>query len=107
VTSSTGGNGNVVIFWDIENCQVPGEVNAEDVVSNIRYVLRDHPQIRIVTMFSAYGDFNHFLRKVREGCQRTGVNWINVPNGKKNVVDKAILISYILGVCLSGRPPWG
>jgi hypothetical protein len=55
-------------------------------------------------MFSAYGNFNHFPRKVREGCQQTGVNWIDVPNGKKNVADKAILISYILGVCLSDHP---
>jgi hypothetical protein len=104
-TYSTGGNRNVAILWDIENRQVLGEVNAEDVASNIRYVLRDHLQIGVVTMFSAYGDFNHFPCKVREGCQRTRVNWIDVPNGKKNVADKVILISYILGVCLSGCPP--
>jgi hypothetical protein len=58
-------------------------------------------------MFSAYGDFNHFPRKVREGCQQRRVNWIDVPNGKMNATDKAVLISYILGACLSGRPPWG
>jgi hypothetical protein len=103
-TSSTGGNGNVAILWDIENCPVPGEVNAEDVAGNIRYALRDHPQIGVVTMFSAYGDFNHFPRRVREGCQRTGVNLIDVPNGKKNAADKAILVDMFL-FALDNRPP--
>jgi hypothetical protein len=98
-TYSTRGNGNVAILWDIENCQVLGEVNVEDVIGNIWYALRDHPQIGVVTMFFAYGDFNHFPRKVQEGCQRTRVNWIDVPNGKKNGANKAILISDILGVC--------
>ncbi|CAM6041279.1 unnamed protein product [Sphagnum compactum] len=103
-TSTTGGIGNVAILWDIENCPVPGEVNTEDVAGNIRYALRDHPQIGAVTMFSAYGDFNHFPRKVREGCQRTGVNLIDVPNGKKNAADKAILVDMLL-FALDNRPP--
>ncbi|CAK9860611.1 unnamed protein product [Sphagnum jensenii] len=102
--SSTGGNGNVAILWDIENCSVPVEVNAEDVAGNIRYALQDHPQIGAVTMFSAYGDFNHFPRKVREGCQRTGVNLIDVPNGKKDASDKAILVDMFL-FALDNRPP--
>ncbi|CAM6035965.1 unnamed protein product [Sphagnum compactum] len=102
--TSTGGNGNVAILWDIENCSVPVEVNAEDVAGNIRYALRDHPQIGAVTMFSAYGDFNHFPRKVREGCQRTGVNLIDVPNGKKDASDKAILVDMFL-FALDNRPP--
>ncbi|CAM6066658.1 unnamed protein product [Sphagnum tenellum] len=102
--TATGGNGNVAILWDIENCSVPVEVNAEDVAGNIRYALRDHPQIGAVTMFSAYGDFNHFPRKVREGCQRTGVNLIDVPNGKKDASDKAILVDMFL-FALDNRPP--
>lgn len=89
-------SGPVAILWDIENCPVPGEVNAEDVAGNIRIALRDQPHIGAVTMFSAYGDFNHFPKKVREGCQRTGVNLIDVPNGKKDAADKAILVDMFL-----------
>lgn len=89
-------SGPVAILWDIENCPVPGEVNAEDVARNIRIALRDQPHIGAVTMFSAYGDFNHFPKKVREGCQRTGVNLIDVPNGKKDAADKAILVDMFL-----------
>lgn len=94
----------VAILWDIENCPVPGEVNAEDVAGNIRIALRDHPYVGAVTMFSAYGDFNHFPRKVREGCQRTGVNLIDVPNGKKDAADKAILVDMFL-FALDNPPP--
>jgi hypothetical protein len=96
--------GPVAILWDIENCPVPGEVNAEDVAGNIRIALREHPHIGAVTMFSAYGDFNHFPKKVREGCQRTGVNLIDVPNGKKDAADKAILVDMFL-FALDNPPP--
>lgn len=97
-------SGPVAILWDIENCSVPGEVNAEDVAGNIRIALREHPFIGAVTMFSAYGDFNQFPRKVREGCQRTGVNLIDVPNGKKDAADKAILVDMFL-FALDNPPP--
>ncbi|GLJ47101.1 hypothetical protein SUGI_0994650 [Cryptomeria japonica] len=89
--------GPVAILWDIENCPVPSEVRAEEVAGNIRVALRVHPAIRgAVKLFSAYGDFNNFPRKLREGCQRTGVNLIDVPNGKKDAADKAILVDMFL-----------
>lgn len=97
--------GPVAILWDIENCPVPAEVNAEDVAGNIRMALRVHPAVKgAVTMFSAYGDFNHFPRRLREGCQRTGVNLIDVPNGKKDASDKAILVDMFL-FALDNPPP--
>jgi hypothetical protein len=37
-----------------------------------------------------------FPRKLREGCQRTGVNLIDVPNGRKDAADKAILVDLFL-----------
>ncbi|KAL3690968.1 hypothetical protein R1sor_004619 [Riccia sorocarpa] len=97
--------GPLAILWDIENCPVPSEVKAEDVANNLRMALRLHPAIEgAVTLFSAYGDFNHFPRKVREGCQRTGVNLIDVPNGKKDASDKAILVDLFL-FALDNPPP--
>ncbi|KAI5070754.1 hypothetical protein GOP47_0015097 [Adiantum capillus-veneris] len=97
--------GPVAILWDIENCPVPGDVNADDVAGNIRMALRVHPAVKgAVTMFSAYGDFNHFPRRLREGCQRTGVNLIDVPNGKKDASDKAILVDMFL-FALDNPPP--
>ncbi|XP_042376785.1 uncharacterized protein LOC121970256 isoform X2 [Zingiber officinale] len=98
-------HGPVAIFWDIENCPVPNDVRPEDVAGNIRMALRLHPVIRgAVTMFSAYGDFNAFPRRLREGCQRTGVKLVDVPNGRKDAADKAILVEMFL-FALDNRPP--
>ncbi|KAL2537366.1 putative endonuclease or glycosyl hydrolase [Forsythia ovata] len=97
--------GPVAILWDIENCPVPSDMRPEDVAVNIRMALRAHPMIDgAVTMFSAYGDFNAFPRRVREGCQRTGVKLVDVPNGRKDAADKAILVDMFL-FALDHRPP--
>ncbi|GFP84581.1 meiosis arrest female protein 1 [Phtheirospermum japonicum] len=98
-------NGPVSILWDIENCPVPSDVRPEDAAGNIRMALRVHPVIDgAVTMFSAYGDFNAFPRRLREGCQRTGVKLIDVPNGRKDAADKAILVDMFL-FALDNPPP--
>lgn len=98
-------DGPVAILWDIENCPVPSDVRPEDVAGNIRMALRVHPVIKgAVMMFSAYGDFNSFPRRLREGCQRTGVKLIDVPNGRKDAADKAILVDMFL-FALDNRPP--
>lgn len=103
--SRTSSQGPVAIMWDIENCPVPSDVRPEDVAGNIRMALRVHPVIEgAVTMFSAYGDFNAFPRRVREGCQRTGVKLIDVPNGRKDAADKAILVDMFL-FALDNPPP--
>ncbi|XP_021911397.1 uncharacterized protein LOC110825252 [Carica papaya] len=97
--------GPVAILWDIENCPVPSDVRPEDVAGNIRMALRLHPVIKgAVTTFSAYGDFNAFPRRLREGCQRTGVKLIDVPNTRKDAADKAILIDMFL-FALDNPPP--
>ncbi|OVA12130.1 NYN domain [Macleaya cordata] len=103
--SRTSSHGPVAILWDIENCPVPSDVRPEDVAGNIRMALRVHPIIKgAVTMFSAYGDFNAFPRRLREGCQRTGVKLIDVPNGRKDAADKAILVDMFL-FALDNPPP--
>lgn len=98
-------DGPVAILWDIENCPVPSDVRPEDVAGNIRMALRVHPIINgAVMMFSAYGDFNAFPRRLREGCQRTGVKLVDVPNGRKDAADKAILVDMFL-FALDNPPP--
>ncbi|CAJ2650183.1 unnamed protein product [Trifolium pratense] len=98
-------DGPVSILWDIENCPVPSDVRPEDVAGNIRMALQVHPVITgAVMMFSAYGDFNAFPRRLREGCQRTGVKLIDVPNGRKDAADKAILVDMFL-FALDNPPP--
>ncbi|XAR59443.1 hypothetical protein NMG60_11015284 [Bertholletia excelsa] len=97
--------GPVAILWDIENCPVPIDVRPEDVAGNIRMALQVHPVINgAVTVFSAYGDFNAFPRRLREACQRTGVKLIDVPNRRKDATDKAILVDMFL-FALDNPPP--
>lgn len=103
--SPNSSQGPMAILWDIENCPVPSDVRPEDVASNIRMTLRVHPVIKgAVTLFSAYGDFNAFPRRLRQGCQRTGVKLIDVPNGRKDAADKAILVDMFL-FALDNPPP--
>ncbi|XP_059314023.1 uncharacterized protein LOC132064885 [Lycium ferocissimum] len=103
--SPNSSQGPVAILWDIENCPVPSDVRPDDVAGNIRMALRVHPVIKgAVTLFAAYGDFNAFPRRLREGCQRTGVKLIDVPNGRKDAADKAILVDMFL-FALDNPPP--
>ncbi|KAG5547660.1 hypothetical protein RHGRI_013379 [Rhododendron griersonianum] len=103
--SRNSSQGPVAILWDIENCRVPRDVRPEDVAGNIRMALRVHPIIKgAVTLFSAFGDFNPFPRRLREGCQRTGVKLVDVPNGRKDAADKAILVDMFL-FALDNPPP--
>ncbi|CAI9294587.1 unnamed protein product [Lactuca saligna] len=103
--STNQSDGPIAILWDMENCPVPSDIRPEDVAGNIRMALRLHPIITgAVTMFSAYGDFNAFPRRLREGCQRTGVKLIDVPNGRKDAADKAILVDMFL-FALDNPPP--
>ncbi|KAI3789312.1 hypothetical protein L2E82_02105 [Cichorium intybus] len=98
-------DGPIAILWDMENCPIPSDIRPEDVAGNIRMALRVHPIIKgAVNMFSAYGDFNGFPRRLREGCQRTGVKLIDVPNGRKDAADKAILVDMFL-FALDNPPP--
>ncbi|CAH2051728.1 unnamed protein product [Thlaspi arvense] len=97
--------GPLAILWDIENCPVPSDVRPEDVASNIRMAIQLHPVISgPVVVFSAFGDFNAFPRRVREGCQRTGVKLVDVPNGRKDAADKAILLDMFLFVLDNPAP---
>lgn len=97
--------GPIAIFWDIENCSIPKNVRPEDVALNIRNTLQSNGAVNgPVTCFSAYGDFNAFPPRIRQGCQRTGIKLIDVPSGKKDAADKAILMDMFL-FALDNKPP--
>lgn len=98
-------SGPVAILWDMENCPIPNDICPDGVAGNIRMALRVHPVITgPVSVFSAYGDFNLVPRKVRGSCQRTGVKLVDIPNGKKDAADKAILVDMFL-FALDNPPP--
>ncbi|MCO5606850.1 hypothetical protein L7F22_061041 [Adiantum nelumboides] len=95
----------VAIFWDIENCAVPHGVKVEEVSGNIRRAFKAHLAMQgTIILFSAYGDFSHLPRHIRQGCQMTGVNLIDIPHGRKDAADKAILADMFL-FALDNPPP--
>uniref|UniRef100_A0A1J3CIB1 Meiosis arrest female protein 1-like protein n=1 Tax=Noccaea caerulescens TaxID=107243 RepID=A0A1J3CIB1_NOCCA len=104
--SSSSPYNPMAILWDIENTPVPSDVRPEDVAGNIRMAIQLHPVVTgaAVVNFSAFGDFNAFPRRVREGLQRTGVKLVDVPNGRKDAADKAILLDMFL-FALDHPPP--
>ncbi|CAA7058607.1 unnamed protein product [Microthlaspi erraticum] len=104
--SSSSPYNPMAILWDIENTPVPSDVRPEDVAGNIRMAIQLHPVVTgaSVVNFSAFGDFNAFPRRVREGLQRTGVKLVDVPNGRKDAADKAILLDMFL-FALDHPPP--
>ncbi|CAI9786316.1 unnamed protein product [Fraxinus pennsylvanica] len=95
----------VVILWGIENCPKPRNVRLENVAGNIELALGAHPAINgPVKKLSAYGDFSSSPRRLTEAYHRTGVNLVNVPNGRKDVADKAILVDMFLFALDYRRP---
>ncbi|KAJ4961730.1 hypothetical protein NE237_021640 [Protea cynaroides] len=82
---------HVGIFWDIENCNVPRTVSAENVSGNIREVLSSEIGIKSIKMFNAYGDCNALSNQVRKGLHLTGVKVVDVPHVKDGAADRAIL----------------
>lgn len=61
----------------------------------------------IVKIFSAYGEMKSFPNDLRKGCQRNGVNLIDIPRGRKDAAGMAIMVTcfYLLlttqHLCLS------
>jgi len=93
------------VFWDINSCPLPKEVNPEDAANNIRIALWKHPHVRAITMLSAYGTFKDFPKKFRLGCQRSGINLIDAPNGRiGGAIWKAIFVDMGL-FALDNHPP--
>ncbi|KAF9228008.1 hypothetical protein BS17DRAFT_693924, partial [Gyrodon lividus] len=88
----------VAIFWDYENCSPPSSSYGlgYDIVNNIGRMARVFGS---VTTFKAYLDiFAQSPKSVvlRSELQSSGVSMIDCPhNGKKDVVDKMILVDML------------
>ncbi|KAG9318409.1 hypothetical protein JVU11DRAFT_500 [Chiua virens] len=89
----------VAIFWDYENCSPPSTTCGlgYDIVNNIGRIARIFGSI---TTFRAYLDISAQSSKsavvLRSELQSSGVSMIDCPhNGKKDVVDKMILVDML------------
>ncbi|KAF8841187.1 DUF537-domain-containing protein [Paxillus ammoniavirescens] len=88
----------VAIFWDYENCSPPSNSYGlgYDLVNNVGRIARVFGS---VTTFKAYLDISTQSPKsvvLRSELQSSGVSMIDCPhNGRKDVVDKMILVDMI------------
>ncbi|KIJ69488.1 hypothetical protein HYDPIDRAFT_106117 [Hydnomerulius pinastri MD-312] len=88
----------VAIFWDYENCSPPSNSPGlgYDIVNNVGRMARVFGS---VTTFKAYLDISSQSPKsvvLRSELQSSGVSMIDCPhNGKKDVVDKMILVDML------------
>ncbi|KAG1778550.1 NYN domain-containing protein [Suillus placidus] len=87
----------VAIFWDYENCSPPLNSQGHAIVNGIRRIAH---VFGYVTSFKAYFDMSsqssHKSVGFRSDLQSSGVSIIDCPhNGKKEVVDKMILVDMI------------
>ncbi|KAK3251122.1 hypothetical protein CYMTET_39532 [Cymbomonas tetramitiformis] len=82
----------VAVFWDIENCQVPQAADPARVASNIMELLLQWEQPGPITHFAAYGDFQLANKELRLALQGTGITLVDVPSGRKDAADKALLV---------------
>ncbi|KAG0705181.1 NYN domain-containing protein, partial [Suillus ampliporus] len=86
----------VAVFWDYENCSPPLNSQGHAIVNGIRRIAH---VFGYVTSFKAYLDMSTQSPKsvgFRSDLQSSGVSLIDCPhNGRKEVVDKMILVDMI------------
>ncbi|KAG2147326.1 NYN domain-containing protein [Suillus cothurnatus] len=87
----------VAIFWDYENCSPPLNSQGHAIVNGLRRIAH---VFGYVTSFKAYFDMSSQSSPksvgFRSDLQSSGVSIIDCPhNGKKEVVDKMILVDMI------------
>ncbi|KAG2061459.1 hypothetical protein BDR06DRAFT_946888 [Suillus hirtellus] len=90
-------NRKVAIFWDYENCSPPLNSQGHAIVNGIRRIAH---VFGYVISFKAYFDMSSQSSQksvgFRSDLQSSGVSIIDCPhNGKKEVVDKMILVDMI------------
>ncbi|KAH7889775.1 NYN domain-containing protein [Phlebopus sp. FC_14] len=97
----------VAIFWDYENCSPSSNAPGlgYDIVNNLGRMAR---VFGCVSTFKAYLDISAQSPKsvpLRSELQSSGVSMIDCPhNGKKEVVDKMILVD-LLAFAVDNPPP--
>ncbi|KAJ8583648.1 hypothetical protein M405DRAFT_884728, partial [Rhizopogon salebrosus TDB-379] len=97
---------NVAIFWDYENCPPPLSSQAYAIVNGIRRIAHIFGS---VTTFKAYLDLSEQPSRnsvvFRSDLQSSGVSVIDCPhNGRKDVVDKMILVDMLAFAIDHGSP---
>ncbi|KAJ7263972.1 hypothetical protein O6H91_Y389400 [Diphasiastrum complanatum] len=80
VANDTANVAQISVWWDIENCQVPKEVDPDDIARNISSALKKANMCGPISI-SAYGDTQLIKRDVQQKLTNTGINLHHIPSG--------------------------
>ena len=75
-----GDHSKVHVFWDLESCAVPRDVDPQTIAKTIRQAIAGQ-QLRGPTSFSAYGDIRNQSSELQEALANTNITVNHIPNG--------------------------
>ncbi|KAH7314648.1 hypothetical protein KP509_21G012700 [Ceratopteris richardii] len=91
----TENKSKISIWWDIENCHVPKDVDPHFVAQNITGALH-HASLTGPIEIQAFGDTKILPHATQKALTDTGITLNHVPRGNKDAADKAILVGMLL-----------
>lgn len=95
-TFNSGAPVPVTIYWDIENCSVPNNMRAYEVVVAIRNY---GSSIGVVRNISCFANLMNLSTNFRNDLQLSGVLLVDVPSGKPQASDMAFLVEFLKLAC--------
>lgn len=93
----------ISIWWDIENCAVPKDVDPHSIAQNLGSALHD-AELTGPIEINAFGDTKVLPYSTQKALSDTGITLNHVPRGNKDAADKAILVAMLLWA-LDNPPP--
>lgn len=94
----------ISVFWDIQNCPVPGGLKGYEVVSNLRNFLKSLPNPGPILKIDAFTNISKLKPNLRLELEGSGVNLHDVASPKPGSADVALLVEIIKFV-LDFKPP--
>lgn len=100
---NSGSSSKISIWWDIENCHVPRNVDPHYIAQNLRSALH-HANLNGPITIDIFGDTRNLEHRILEALSSTGVTINHIPSGNKDAADKAILVAMLFWA-LDNPPP--
>ncbi|CAF2017821.1 unnamed protein product [Brassica napus] len=91
------------VWWDIENCPVPKGWDAHSIAQKLNSALVNLSYRGPLTI-TAYGNTELIPKAVQQALSSTGISLNHVPSGRKDAIDKKILVDMFLWVLENPAP---
>ncbi|XP_072969921.1 uncharacterized protein [Typha angustifolia] len=93
----------VAVWWDFENCHIPGGVNVFRVANRITSALRSSG-IKGPVAITAFGDVAQLSRSTQEALISTGISLTHVPHSGKNSSDRSFMADVVYWIAQNPPP---